>query len=280
MRDLYGVIGDPIAHSLSPAMHNEAFRALGIDADYHAFHVTPENLEAAVNGMKAIGVAGFNVTIPHKQAIMPYLDEIDLLAETIGAVNTVVRTPHGWAGYNTDGPGFMQALKEESGRVISGEKVLVIGAGGAARAIYYTLCREGAVTVDLCNRTVKKAEEMRDESPFPCPSKVLTLKEAEEQLGEYTLIVQTTSIGMHPDTEAQPLSVRHLKPGAFVSDIIYNPFETKFLNEAKKRGARVQNGLGMFIYQGAIAFEKWTGVKPDTRKMKNVVESILGGNSC
>jgi len=280
LAELYGVIGDPIAHSLSPAMHNDAFQALGLDAYYHAFHVTPDNLEAAVKGMKAIGVAGFNVTIPHKAAIMQYLDDIDPIAKTIGAVNTVVRRSGRWIGYNTDGPGFLQALKEEIGRPLAGDKVLVIGAGGAAKAIYYSLCREGAQQVDLSNRTKEKAEAIRNANPYPCPSQVLTLDEAEKNLGSYTLIVQTTSIGMYPKTDAQAVSLANLQPGAFVSDIIYNPFETKFLKEAKKRGARTQNGLGMFIYQGAVAFEKWTGIKPDTERMKSIVLKHLGGNVC
>jgi shikimate dehydrogenase len=261
-------------------MHNDAFRALQYDAYYHAFHITPENLETAVKGMKAIGVAGFNVTIPHKTAIMPYLDEIDPLAEAIGAVNTVVRRGGSLIGYNTDGPGFIQAFREESGKDVKTEKVLVIGAGGAAKAIYYSLAKEGAAAIDLCNRNVERAAAIQRANPFSCQSDVLGLKEAETRLGEYTLIVQTTPVGMHPDTEAQPVSLENVKPGTFVSDIIYNPFETKILKEARKRGARTQNGLGMFIYQGAIAFKKWTGINPDTDRMKSIVLDKLGGTLC
>lgn len=277
MRELYGVIGDPIAHSMSPLMHNDAFKALHYDADYHAFHVTPDNLEVAVKGMKAIGVSGFNVTIPHKTAIIPYLDEIDPLAEAIGAVNTVVRKGTKWIGYNTDGPGFIQSLKEDWKEDVMNEHVLVVGAGGAAKAIYYALAQSGVKQIDICNRTLDKAIALQQANPFHCQSKAITLRDAEECLAQYSLIVQTTSIGMHPNVHLQPISLKHLNINAYVADIIYNPFETAFLNEAKRLGANIQNGLGMFIYQGAIAFEKWTGQTPNVKRMKQIVMDKLGG---
>lgn len=278
MRKLFGVIGDPIAHSMSPLMHNDAFAQLGIDGYYQPFHVKSADLAAAVHGMKAIDVQGFNVTIPHKTAIMPLLDQIDPLAKAIGAVNTVVRENGGWTGYNTDGAGFVQGLREECGGPLEDKRVLLIGAGGAARAIYYTLASEKVNQIDIANRTLEKAASLAESCPYSVAGTIKTTQEAEAELAAYDIIIQTTSIGMLPLIEAAPLSVENIKPGAFVSDIIYNPFETKLLQEAKKQGARIQNGLKMFVYQGALAFEKWTGQTPDIERMADIVRHQLGGN--
>ncbi|QQZ10794.1 shikimate dehydrogenase [Heyndrickxia vini] len=279
MGNLYGVIGDPIAHSLSPLMHNDAFRSLQLDHNYYPFHVTPSHLPDAVKGMKALGVNGFNVTIPHKVTILPLLDKIDSLANAIGAVNTVVRENNELVGYNSDGLGFIRALKEEWKADLENEKVLIIGAGGAAKAIYYSLVYDGVQTIDICNRTPERAVQLVQSCPYPSQSNVLLMEEAEENLGEYTLLIQTTSIGMIPNITDSPISVQNIKPGTHVVDIIYNPFETMILKEAKQKGATTSNGLGMFIYQGAIAFEKWTGQTPNINRMKNIVANHLGGNS-
>ncbi|OCA92484.1 shikimate dehydrogenase [Pseudobacillus wudalianchiensis] len=278
MKKLFGVIGDPIAHSMSPAMHNDAFVQLGIEGYYHPFHVKPEDLPAAVQGMKAIGVQGFNVTIPHKSAIIPLLDQVDPLAKAIGAVNTVVRENGGWTGYNTDGVGFVRGLREAYGEPLTEKRVLLIGAGGAARAIYYTLASEGVSRIDIANRTAEKAANLAESCPYPVVGSVKTTTKAAEQLEEYDVIIQTTSIGMSPLIEASPISVEKIKAGTFVSDIIYNPLETQLLQEAKKRGARTQNGLKMFVYQGALAFEKWTSQTPDIERMEEMVRHQLGGN--
>ncbi|KKB36395.1 shikimate dehydrogenase [Bacillus thermotolerans] len=275
MKKLFGVIGDPIAQSMSPVMHNDAFERVGIDAYYHPFHVQPAHLSAAVQGMKAIGVNGFNVTIPHKAAIIPLLDRVDPLAKSIGAVNTVVWENDGWTGYNTDGSGFVRGLQEEYGTSLEGKNMLVIGAGGAARAIYYTLAFEGAGRIDIANRTVEKGLELLNGCPVPVEGAAFSVAEAAEQLEVYDIIVQTTSIGMVPLTDESPLPVDRLKQGTFLSDIIYNPLETKIMREAKLRGARVQSGLKMFVYQGALAFEKWTGLTPDTKRMEEVVLNQL-----
>jgi shikimate dehydrogenase len=277
MMKLYGVIGDPIAHSMSPAMHNDAFASLGIPAYYHPFHVKPNDLKTAVDGMKVIGVEGFNVTIPHKTAIIPYLDELDPLAEAIGAVNTVVRKNNRWVGYNTDGTGFVRGLKEALGRELHNDHILIIGAGGAARAIYYTLASEHAPFIDIANRTIEKAAHLAEQCPFETKTEVLSISEAEKRMGNYSVVIQTTPIGMSPRTDEMPISLSLLRKGAFVSDIIYNPLETKFLSEAKKRGAKIQNGIKMFVYQGVSAFEKWTGVVPDANRMEKIVLKQLGG---
>ncbi|MBS4209039.1 shikimate dehydrogenase [Bacillus sp. FJAT-50079] len=280
MMKLYGVIGDPIAQSMSPIMHNEEFKQLKVDAHYQPFHIIHQDLKTAVEGMKAIGIEGFNVTAPHKTTIMPFLDGIDPLAQAIGAVNTVVRESGGFWGYNTDGYGFIEALQTAWKEDLSNERVLIIGAGGAARAIYYSLLARDVVNVDICNRSVANAEKMIAECPYNGVSKALTLDDAEERLANYTLIIQTTSIGMYPDISDSPMSMENLSVDTFVSDIIYNPFETAILKEAKKRGAHTQNGLGMFIHQGALAFEKWTNMKPDVDRMTKIVTKQLGGELC
>ena len=279
MEKIYGVIGDPIAHSLSPDIHNDAFRQAGIEARYFPLRVTAEDLADAVKGMKAIGVSGFNVTIPHKAAVIPLLDEIDPLAAAIGAVNTVVYKNGRYIGYNTDGRGFYDALTAKAGDIRK-KKILIIGAGGAARAVYFTLVRQGAVQTDLANRTPARAEALIADCPFPNRSAALPLHAAEEKIGEYDIIIQTTSSGMSPFEEDCPLSLNRVKAGAFVSDIIYNPLETKLLRQAGEQGAGVQNGLDMFVNQAALAFEIWTGQKPDTVRMKEIVLNKLGGNTC
>ncbi|MDV7764485.1 shikimate dehydrogenase [Peribacillus sp. CSMR9] len=280
MKKIYGVMGDPIAHSMSPDIHNDAFEKENIEAVYHHFHVTKEGLNDAVKGMKALGIEGFNITIPHKTSIIPFLDEVDELALAIGAVNTVVNKNGRFIGYNTDGKGFFKSLCDEISGDIKAKKTLVIGAGGAARAIYFTLVKEGVKQVDIANRTKERAAQLVSDCPYDKVSKALSIIEAEESLSQYDLIIQTTSSGMSPELDHSPLKVDQLKTGAIVCDIIYNPLQTKLLLEAREKGAETQNGLGMFINQAALAFEIWTGVMPDTARMTEIVLNKLGGNTC
>ncbi|MED3758988.1 shikimate dehydrogenase [Peribacillus frigoritolerans] len=280
MKKIYGVMGDPIAHSMSPDIHNDAFEKENIEAVYHHFHVTKEGLNDAVKGMKALGIEGFNITIPHKTSIIPFLDEVDELALAIGAVNTVVNKNGRFIGYNTDGKGFFKSLCGEISGDIKAKKTLVIGAGGAARAIYFTLVKEGVKQVDIANRTKERAVQLVSDCPYDKVSKALSIIEAEESLSQYDLIIQTTSSGMSPELDHSPLKVDQLKTGAIVSDIIYNPLQTKLLREAGEKGAETQNGLGMFINQAALAFEIWTGIMPDTARMTDIVLNKLGGNTC
>ncbi|RYI31526.1 shikimate dehydrogenase [Bacillus infantis] len=279
MKKLFAVIGDPIGHSMSPAMHNDLFGIYGLDACYVPLKVRREDLGDAVKGLRAIGVAGFNVTVPHKTEIMPFLDEIDQLAEAIGAVNTVLNKDGKLIGYNTDGEGYVRGLASEVPD-FSRKKILIAGAGGAAKAIYYTLAQKGVQAIDICNRTAAKAEALADKCPFPVRTDALGFQQAEEKLAEYDIIIQTTPIGMLPDVNALPFGLYNLKAGAFVSDIIYNPLETQFLREAKNKGASIQNGLKMFVCQGALAFERWTGTFPDTDRMEAGVITQLGGQTC
>ncbi|WJV31552.1 shikimate dehydrogenase [Rossellomorea sp. AcN35-11] len=262
---------------MSPLMHNSAFRECGIDASYVKFHVKKEELSEAIGGIKALGIKGVNVTVPHKEHVMPLLDEIDPLAEAIGAVNTIVNENGKLIGYNTDGLGFVEGLKNIAGDNLENKTMLVIGAGGAARAIYYSLASLGVKQVDVTNRTAQRAEKMIEGCSFNIDSDFLPLQSAESMLNQYDVIIQTTSMGMYPRVEEVPLKIPHLKMGSIVSDIIYNPLETELLKQAKQKGALTQNGLDMFVYQGALSFEKWTGIFPSYSTMKNTVLQQLGG---
>jgi shikimate dehydrogenase len=279
MKKLYAVIGEPIAHSMSPQMHNDLFQYYNLDAHYQPLLVKKENLRDAVVGLKAIGVSGFNVTIPHKTDIIPFLDEVDPLALKIGAVNTVVNQDGKFIGYNTDGLGFMAGLSSLV-EDVSVQKVLMIGAGGAAKAIYYTLAKNGIQTLNICNRTVQKAIDLIYDCPFKPNSKALSIEEAENQLQQYDIIIQTTNIGMSPLLNQLPLSLDGLKKRSIVCDIIYNPLETQLLKVAKEKEAVIQNGIEMFVHQGAIAFQYWTGIMPDVIRMKENVLNQLGGKAC
>jgi shikimate dehydrogenase len=277
MEKLYGVIGDPIAHSMSPMMHNTAFIQLGLSARYMAFHVTSERLYSAIEGMRGLGISGLNVTIPHKVSIMNLLDEIDPLAAQIGAVNTVVNENGILIGYNTDGQGYVNGLKELiQEKSIANQAILIIGAGGAARAIYFSLLAEGAKKVDIGNRTITNAQKLID-SQSSSFSIAMSLAIAEEKLADYDIVINTTSIGMHPRADDVPIHLGNLKTGTVVSDIIYNPLESKWLTQAKELGAITQNGVDMFVFQGALSFEKWTGIYPDIENMRSVVLTKLGG---
>jgi len=273
----FAVIGDPIKHSMSPFMHNDLFQHYQIDAQYDRVHIEKGMLETGLEMLKKNGVAGFNVTVPHKTDILPFLDELDPLCKAIGAVNTVVNDNGKWIGYNTDGSGYLTGILKVMPD-IKNKKTLMIGAGGAARAIYFTLAHHGVKTIDIVNRTASKAEQLKESCPFSVVTEILNRDSAEKRLSEYDLIIQTTSIGMSPNIADTPLDVSNIKENALISDIIYNPLEPKILAEGKRHGATVQNGIEMFVYQGALAFEKWIGLMPDTDRMRKNVRKQLGGS--
>lgn len=282
---IYGLFGDPVGHSKSPLMQNAAFREAGINAVYAAFRVAPADLAKAVDGIRSLGFGGVNVTIPHKVAVMDHLDDIDETARRIGAVNTVVNRNGRLVGFNTDGIGYVRSLKEEAGFEPQGRRILLIGAGGAARGVAFALAAEEPERIVVANRTVEKAAELAEavgRASGPVVScRAIALAEL-AGLGErFDLIVNTTSIGMHPDTGATPLDgevLDRLADGAAtVSDLIYNPRETRLLALARQRGAAVHGGLGMFVYQGAYAFEYWTGVPAPVNVMRETVERELNG---
>jgi len=270
-----GIIGSPVRHSRSPVMHNAAFAALGLDWIYVPFPVAPEGLPAAVAGLKVLGVAGFNVTIPHKVAIMELLDRIAPEAELIGAVNTVLNRNGVLTGYNTDGIGLLAALARKLGFVPGGKSVLVLGAGGAARSAVASLLVAGATRVELVNRTADKASELvRLLAPHAAGCRLagreLALLADREFLREFDLIVNTSSVGMAGDA-FEGLELSGLRPGLAVYDMVYAPPVTPLLAQAERLGIPAANGLGMLVAQGEAAFAVWTGVKPPAGCMERAL---------
>ena len=273
-----GIIGDPIEHTMSPVMHNAAFRKLGLDYVYLAFQVRQEALDKAVAGMRALNIRGINITIPHKVAIIPFLDKLDPLAEKIGAINTIVNEGGVLIGYNTDATGFLQALLER-GIKPEGKRVIILGAGGAARAISFILAGRGASMIIL-NRHSARAEDLARRIVQFFPEEVKTLALNEENLkmalSKADILINTTSAGMVPDVDETPVPARLLKKGLIVFDIVYNPVKTRLLREAETAGAQTINGLDMLVWQGALAFEKWTGRKAPLEVMKKEAVKALG----
>ena len=265
-----GIIGDPVQHSLSPQMHNAAFKHLKLNFVYIPFHVKPEEVGEAIRGMKALGVVGLNVTVPHKIEVMKYLDEITQDAAAIGAVNTICVKGNGLVGDNTDGQGFVRSLVEDEGVTIASKNVVILGSGGSARAIGYALLKEGASRLIFCNRTVSRAEEMarsfQSQGVFVAGMGVI---DGADEITRADILINTTSAGMK---QGDPLLIdpMWIRAGQVVYDIIYSPPETPLLQAAKARGARAINGLGMLIHQGALAFEIWTGCSAPVEVMRNV----------
>jgi shikimate dehydrogenase len=272
---LYGVFGNPISHSKSPLMLNRAFKESGINAAYAAFHIEQGTLKEAIQGIRALRFRGVNVTIPYKVEVMSYLDEIDEGARVIGAVNTIVNENGKLIGYNTDGIGYVRSLYEETGLSLQGKRVLLLGAGGAGRGIAYALAKAGAEIVWVSNRTASKADELVSYISLLTDAKAIAPEAIAGIIDEVDLIVNNTSLGMHPNINEIPLNPSLLHDKLVVSDIIYTPMETLFLKEAKARGAITHGGLGMFIYQGAYAFEYWTGQNAPIQAMREIVLKSL-----
>ncbi|MBP1999115.1 shikimate dehydrogenase [Paenibacillus shirakamiensis] len=272
---LLGVMGDPIAQSKSPLMHESALKASSIQGRYVPLHVLARDLPRAIEGIRAMNFRGVNVTVPHKVEVMPLLDHIDEAACRIGAVNTIVNDHGVLTGYNTDGIGYVRSLKEEVTSNLEGSTILVIGAGGAARGIIYALLQERPAQIIIANRTLDKAEKLVEEWSDIGHLTAISMDDASKAASEADIVVNTTSVGMVPDIHELPLVVESYRSGAVFSDLIYNPLQTEFLRQASLQGCRVHSGLGMFIYQGAYAFEYWTGVTPDIEKMRQAVLDSL-----
>jgi len=271
------LIGDPVAHSMSPAMHNAAFKKLGLDYAYLPFLVKPEHLAKAVEGLRALNISGFNVTIPHKIAILPLLDILDPLVQKIGAVNTVVNIDGKLVGYNTDAGGFYQALLQH-GIKPENKRITVLGAGGASRAISYILAKNGArLTILNRKEQLAKAENIAAliKKDFDIIVKVLELDRLAAELQNADILVNATSVGMSPHSEKSivPAEILHNIP--VIVDVVYNPVETRLLKEAKAAGVKTVSGLDMLVWQGALAFEKWTGQKAPLETMKREAEKML-----
>lgn len=273
------LIGYPIQHSLSPWIHGEFFGRAGIKGNYR-LHEIPlsDNLEEGVRALKEVGVDGFNVTVPYKQEIIPFLDGLDKTAERMGAVNTVAVENGKWIGYNTDGTGYLRSLEHSYPAVTKGDvKTLILGAGGAARAIYFALADAGFKAVDIANRTKESAQQIVSHGATQAESRVLSLTEAEVGIHNYGLVIQTSSVGMKPNPERAIVSATGMRPAAIASDIVYQPIMTKFLKDAGEAGALLHMGHTMLIYQAQAAFEIWTGRKVSAEDMDRQLQAKLEG---
>ncbi|MBM7622727.1 shikimate dehydrogenase [Sporohalobacter salinus] len=282
-KELVGLFGYPVEHSLSPVMHNAAFSKLDLDYLYLPFEVDPDNLKAAVEGIKGLGLQGVNLTIPHKKAVIPYLDEVSREAELIGAVNTIKNESGKLVGYNTDGRGFVRSLAEENFE-LHNKNALIIGAGGAARAIAFQFGLEGVHELYITNRTLEKAknlvcdieEKLELKNVQALSFKTKNLKEI---ITEIDLLVDTTPVGMYPNFEVEPvIDPSLIHQNMVVSDLVYNPVKTSLLRTANKKGAKIVSGLGMLVHQGAIAFELWTEKKAPIKLMSEVIKDEIENN--
>jgi len=262
-----------VEHSLSPGMHNAAFKELGLDNIYVPFHVKASELENAINGAHALGIKGLNVTIPHKTEVIKYLDYLDIAAGLIGAVNTIEFGENGAVGHNTDGIGAVRAISEVV--PLKNKKIMILGAGGAARAISFQILLSGAKNLVISNRTIEKASELRDDlvEKLDPDVKVTDLGfNLEEELKDTDILINTTPIGMYPNISQQPLvTANMMHPGLIVNDIVYNPLKTGLIVEAEKVGAKTISGVKMLIYQGVESFKIWTGIEPPVEVFQNAL---------
>ena len=276
-----GIFGYPIGHSISPAMHRAAFERMGLDATYDAWEVAPEELAREVDRLRGEGYMGANVTVPHKQAVMAHLDEIEELARNIGAVNTIINDGGRLVGTNTDALGFTTSLRREGGVEPGGMAALLVGAGGAARAAAYALAAEGVESLTIANRTVERAEALAGEiRRTGTDARAIGMDEEglATACGSAGLIVNSTSVGMlHGPAEGwSPIPAGAIKAGCVIYDMVYNPPETPLLEAAGKAGAVRVGGLPMLVYQGAESSRRWTGRHPPVEAMFEAAKEALG----
>lgn len=279
---LFGLLGNPVGHSLSPFLHNIFLEQCGINGAYLAFAVEKENIGAAVRGMHALGVRGCNVTIPHKETVIPYLCGMSKAAQACGAVNTLIYTPDGYFGDNTDGAGLLAALEAKHRWQAAGKQILLAGAGGAARGVAVAMALQGAAKICIANRSLEKAEQLAAQiaSLSETETEAIPLQALQDPAlyQQYGTVVNTTSLGMSPHVDNRiPVNIEALRPEHLVVDLIYNPLETKLLRLAREQGAQTASGLGMFLYQGVLAFEAWTGVRPQADSMEERLMAELRG---
>ncbi len=268
---LFGVLGYPVSHSLSPEMHNAAFKALNMECEYHAFSVSPERLRDAIFGAHALGFGGLNLTIPLKEKALEIVKPTEL-AKLIGAVNTV-DFKKGIVGYNTDGIGAKMALAE-AGVDIRGKNVLLLGAGGAARAIAFQLAKDGA-SLTIANRTHERAQALAKEVSKVGEAKASRLKEMKALLKTCDILINSTAVGMAPNASKTLVTQDMMHRNLVVFDIVYNPVNTKLLQEARKAGAKTIDGVKMLVFQGAESFKIWTGKVPPSDAMEKAVRERL-----
>jgi shikimate dehydrogenase len=277
---LFGVIGDPIDHSLSPDMQNFVIQKLGLNYCYHAFHVTPSELKRALDSFQTLHIKGINVTLPHKQAVISHLDEVSEEAKCLGAVNTIVFENNKLFGFNTDVSGFLDSLGEFR-QSLKGKAAVIIGAGGSARAVIYALIKDGIGDIKIFNRTIQKGEKLKFEmigiTQFDRISSIQpTMADLAHEIQNASILINTTPIGMYPEVHASPLDDEFEFPeGILVYNLIYNPLETKLLQKARNAGAYIMNGLDMLIYQGLESLKIWTGVEMVTENLVPELREFL-----
>ena len=279
--ELVGVFGYPVAENPSVVMQEAGFRALGLNWRYLTIEVYEEDLADAMKGLRAYNMRGVNLTMPHKVTVLKYLDDVAPDAMIMGAVNTVVRKGKQLVGENTDGKGFLTALGQDAGADPSGKRVVVFGAGGAARAITVELALAGAAHITVVNRTKKRGETLVGilTDNTGTEARFVSWDETFKIPPETEIVVNATSIGFFPDVSAKPdIEYDSITGDMIVCDVVPNPPYTPFLKEAKKRGARIVNGQGMVVYQGAIGFELWTGHEAPVDVMKKALEGTLKGS--
>ncbi len=271
--ELYCLIGKPVSHSLSPLMHNYAFRKLGLNAVYLAFKVNEEKLQEAVDGLKALNIKGANVTIPYKTSVIKYLDSVEETARRIGAVNTIKNSDGVLSGYNTDWSAAVELLKEKL-NTFRGVNALIIGAGGVARAILYGLIENG-VNVTVTNRNLDKAEAMVNEFKTIFKNKTecntIPLTDIKKEISRFNIIINATPVGMTPNINETPVNPDYLTSKMIVFDTVYNPLETLLIKKAKRIGCPVIEGYRMLVKQGVLAFKIWTGIQPPAKDMERIV---------
>ncbi|MDT8448318.1 MAG: shikimate dehydrogenase [bacterium] len=268
---LYGIIGNPVAHSFSPLMHSQAFWQVGHKALYLPFPVEPEDLPQLLEAFRIASVQGFNVTVPYKEAIVPFLDDLTEEAQLLGSVNTVWREAGRWKGHSTDGPGFVRGLKER-GWQVEGRSATLLGAGGSAKAVAFSLLKAGLAQLHIKNRTRAKAEELASKLAEIFGADRLSVGLPE---GGADLLVNCTSVGLKADLS--PLPKGQLEAYRQVVDIIYNPAQTRLLKDAQDLGLEWDNGLAMLLYQGVESFEIWTGRPAPVALMKETLAAQLQG---
>ena len=275
---IVGVIGDPVQHSRSPQMHNAAIVERKLDYVYVPFHVRSGELREAIEGFKALNVLGVNVTIPHKQTVMPILDDVSHEATLIGAANTLIFCDGRVSGDNTDAQGFLRAMTEEGIDIPVGGSAVVLGAGGAARAVVVALALSGLDLITIANRTEWKAIQFEKDLATISETEISAVDLASNQLNlairSADLLVNTTSVGMQ-ETDQLLIDPDSLNPGTIVYEIVYTPPETPLLRVAREKGCQTIGGIGMLVHQGAIAFEKWIGIVPNVETMRIALKQAL-----
>jgi shikimate dehydrogenase len=270
------VLGCPVEHSLSPAMHNAAFQRLGLDCTYGALEVTAERMGAAVEMVRSESVLGANVTVPHKEAVMKYLDKVEPEALWLHSVNTLFKKNGKLCGTSTDGPGFLRSLGSHARRM-KGANVLLVGAGGGARSVGGALAGAGArrvMVIDLSEKRVVDLTGMLKARRKGLEALGITREDAEKSLGDFSFIIQATPVGLHKG-DPSPLDLGKARQGALAFDLIYNR-PTEFLQTARRKGLVTLDGLGMLLHQGALSFEYWTGKKAPIAVMQKALNGALG----